>query len=82
MKRLPFRSAYKISGKLVSECIQSGCVLETLPLETYRQYSTLIEDDVYAAIDLQHCVESRISEGGTSPASVDKQIAYIQQQLK
>ncbi len=81
-KGLPFRSAYKISGKLVSECIQSGCVLETLPLETYRQYSTLIEDDVYAAIDLQHCVESRISEGGTSPTSVDRQIAYIKEQIK
>ena len=81
-KGLPFRSAYKVSGKLVSECIQTGCVLETLPLESYRQYSTLIEDDVYAAIDLQTCVESRISEGGTSPESVDKQIAYIKEQLK
>ena len=81
-KGLPFRSAYKISGKLVSECIQSGCVLETLPLETYRQYSTLIDDDVYAAIDLRTCVESRISEGGTSPASVEKQIAYLKEQLK
>ena len=81
-KGLPFRSAYKVSGKLVSECIQTGCVLETLPLETYRQYSTLIEDDVYAAIDLRTCVETRISEGGTSPASVDKQIAYVKEQLK
>ena len=66
----------------MSECIQSGCVLETLPLETYRQYSTLIDDDVYAAIDLRTCVESRISEGGTSPASVEKQIAYLKEQLK
>ncbi len=81
-KGLPFRSAYKVSGKLVSECIQTGCVLETLPLETYRQYSTLIEDDVYAAIDLRTCVETRISEGGTSPASVVKQIAYVKEQLK
>lgn len=81
-KGLPFRSAYKIAGKLVSECIQTGCVLETLPLETYRQYSTLIEDDVYAAIDLAACVETRRSEGGTSPASVDRQIAYVKERLQ
>ena len=81
-KGLPFRSAYKVAGKLVSECIQTGCVLETLPLETYRQYSTLIEDDVYAAIDLQTCVETRISEGGTSPKSVERQIAWVKEQIK
>ena len=81
-KGLPFRSAYKVAGKLVSECIQTGCVLETLPLETYRQYSTLIEDDVYAAIGLQTCVETRISEGGTSPKSVEQQIAWVKEQIK
>ena len=81
-KGLPFRSAYKVAGKLVSECIQTGCVLETLPLETYRQYSTLIGDDVYAAVDLQTCVETRISEGGTSPASVEKQVAWVKEQIK
>lgn len=81
-KGLPFRSAYKISGQLVSECIRTGQVLETLPLKTYQQYCEQIGDDVYAAIDLKTCVEKRISEGGTSPASVDKQIAYIKEQLK
>ena len=81
-KGLPFRSAYKVSGQLVSECIQSGMVLETLPLETYRKYSALIEDDVYAAIDLQTCVKTRVSEGGTSPDSVEKQIAFVKEQMK
>lgn len=80
-KGLPFRTAYKLSGQLVSECIQSGHVLETLPLETYRRYSDLIEDDVYHAIDLQTCVKTRISEGGTSPDSVEKQIAFVKEQM-
>ena len=81
-KGLPFRSAYKLSGQLVSECIQSGCVLETLPLEVYRRYSPLIEDDVYDAIDLQTCVRTRISEGGTSPDSVEKQLAFVRARLR
>ncbi len=78
-KGLPFRSAYKISGQLVALCIQQNTVLEELPLETYRQYSDLFENDLYADIDLVTCVEKRISEGGTSTASVKAQIAYVRQ---
>ncbi|MBE6909738.1 MAG: argininosuccinate lyase [Ruminococcaceae bacterium] len=81
-KGLPFRSAYKVAGKIVSECIQSSQVLETLPLETYRQYSTLIEEDVYDAIDLRTCVAKRCSEGGTSPESVERQLAWVREQLE
>ena len=33
-KGLPFRSAYKISGAIVGDCVKSGAVLEELPLET------------------------------------------------
>ncbi len=78
-KGLPFRSAYKISGQLVALCIQEGTVLEELPLETYRQYSPLFDKDLYEDIDLVTCVEKRISEGGTSVASVKAQIAYVRE---
>jgi len=76
-KGLPFRSAYKISGEIVAHCIQTGDVLETLPLEAYRTYSELFDEDLYAAIDLKTCVETRISAGGTGPASVEKQICTL-----
>lgn len=80
-KGMPFRSAYKISGQIVARCIADGCVLETLPLETYRSYSELFDNDLYHDIDLTVCVEKRISEGGTSASSVDAQIAYVKGQL-
>ena len=80
-KGLPFRSAYKISGQLVALCIQNNTVLEELPLETYKQYSDLFAEDLYQDIDLVTCVEKRISEGGTSTASVKQQIAYVRQVL-
>ena len=76
-KGLPFRSAYKISGQIVATCIQSGQVLETLPLATYREYSDLFEEDIYDAVDLTVCVEKRISEGGTSVQSVEQQLAFV-----
>ena len=74
-KGLPFRSAYKISGAIVGDCVKSGAVLEELPLETYQQYSDLFDPDVYEAIDLTACVEKRTSAGG--PAKVQEQIDYI-----
>ncbi len=74
---LPFRSAYKISGQIVAECIRRGEVLETLPIDIYRSYSELFEPDLYEVIDLKACVERRISEGGTSVTSVEKQISEI-----
>ena len=80
-KGLPFRSAYKISGSLVAYCIQNDTVLEALPLDTYRQYSDLFDEDLYPAIDLMTCVEKRISQGGTSVASVENQINYVRELL-
>ena len=73
----PFRSAYRIAGQLVAYCIAHGTVLEDLSLETYRTFSPLFDETIYAAIDLRTCVEKRASEGGTSFTSVEGQIAAM-----
>ena len=80
-KGLPFRSAYKISGQIVAQCIREGLVLENLPLSEYQKYSDLFAEDVYQDIDLLTCVQKRISEGGTSSQSVEAQIAYVKEML-
>ena len=76
-KGIPFRTAYKISGGIVSYCMKNGFVLETLPIEKYREFSDMFGEDVYAAVDLGACVDRRISAGGTSVSSVEKQIAFV-----
>ncbi|MBE6576717.1 MAG: argininosuccinate lyase [Ruminococcaceae bacterium] len=81
-KGMPFRSAYKIVGQLVAECIDKKCVLDNLPLDAYKAHSELFEDDLYNEISLETCVAKRISEGGTSVASVEMQIAYVREELK
>ncbi len=81
-KGMPFRTAYKISGQLVAQCIRENRVLEELPLSVYKQYSDLFEDDLYGEIDLVTCVEKRISRGGTSTASVKSQILYVRGLMK
>lgn len=80
-KGLPFRSAYKISGQIVKKCITEGKVLETVSLDEYKAFSPLFESDIFKSIDLKTCVEKRISEGGTSFASVQKQIDFVKEKL-
>ena len=71
---LPFRSAYKTVGSIVSDCIAKGVVLENLPLTEYKKYSELFSEDLYEEISLKTCVKKRISEGATGYDSVEIQI--------
>ena len=80
-KGMPFRSAYKISGKIVAECIAAGKILEDVTIGEYKKHSELFDDDVYNEISLATCVEKRISEGGTSVGSVENQIKYVKEKL-
>ena len=78
---LPFRSAYKISGQIVSKCIAENKVLESLTLDEYREFSDLFNEDLFKEIDLLTCVEKRISKGGTSVKSVEEQIEFIRKKF-
>ncbi len=81
-KGMPFRDAYRLSGKLVAEAIRQGCSLEELPPETYRSQSELFDTDLYGEIDLAACVNKRRSAGGTSVSSVETQLAEIKEKIK
>lgn len=81
-KGLPFRTAYKLVGELVARCIREGTVLEDLPLEEYQKLSDAFGADLYDAIRLENCVARRISQGGTSPASVEAQLQWVKEQLQ
>ena len=80
-KGMPFRSAYKISGTIVAECIKRRCVLEDLPISEYKNYSELFEEDLYSEISLETCVAKRISLGGTSLESCETQIKFVEEAL-
>ena len=81
-KGLPFRSAYKIVGTIVGDCIKKGIVLETMSLDEYKQQSELFDEDLFEEISLKTCVEKRISAGGTGIDSVMEQIEYLKNYIK
>ena len=74
---MPFRTAYKIVGELVRECISKNTTLDKLSLEEYRAHSELFDNELYREISLETCIEKRISEGSTGYESVKKQIALV-----
>lgn len=80
-KGMAFRDAYKITGGLVALCIEKGTDLENLPLEDYKSRSELFDKDVYQAISLDTCVNTRNSKGGPSPESVKAQIEYTREKV-
>ena len=71
-KGIPFRETHAISGKLVHYCIENNTTLEKLTLDQFKQFSDLIEDDVYDAISLETCVNKRTLTGGPAPETVKK----------
>ena len=73
----PFRSAYKICGEIVSYCIKNKKTLDQLTIEEYKDFCDVFENDLYNAIDLNTCVNTRISLGCTAVSSVEKQINYV-----
>jgi argininosuccinate lyase len=80
-KGIPFRTAYKQVGQIVAYCIEKNTVLEALSLEEYKNFHPMFEQDVFDAIDLRHCVESRISAGGTNQASIEEQLKFIENNI-
>ena len=80
-KGMPFRTAYKIVGETVADCIAKNRTLDEMPLAEYKAKSELFEEDLYKEISLETCVGKRISKGSTGYASVEEQISYVEGKL-
>ena len=70
-KRVPFREAHGIVGKLVFLAIGKGKPLHELALSDYQNLSPLFEEDVYS-ITLESSITARNVPGGTSPKQVER----------
>jgi argininosuccinate lyase len=80
-KGLPFRDAHEAVARAVRACVDQGCDLTDLTLEQMRQFSALIEADVYTVLTLEGSVAARDHIGGTAPNQVRAAIAVARQQL-
>ncbi|MFA6808876.1 MAG: argininosuccinate lyase, partial [Eubacteriales bacterium] len=69
-KKVPFRQAHEIVGKLVLECSKRGCALEDIQFEELKKVSEVFEKDLYEAISIKYCVNARNITGGPAPEAV------------
>jgi argininosuccinate lyase len=80
-KGLPFRDAHEAVAHAVRACDVDRCDLSDMSLERLRQFSPLIEDDVFAVLTLEGSVAARDHVGGTAPRQVRLAIARVRKQL-
>jgi argininosuccinate lyase len=80
-KGLPFREAHAVVAGAVRICVERNCDLTDLTLEEMKEFSPLINADVYQVLTLEGSVAARNHVGGTAPTQVRAAIARIRKQL-
>jgi len=81
-KGLPFRSAHEVIGKMVLTCIKENKSLLDLTIDELKEFSPLIEADIYDALSIEACVERRSLPGGPASEAVAEAIQVTKEWLK
>ena len=74
-KGIPFRNAHEIVGKTVRYCIETGKDIPELTLDEFREFSEVIEADIYDYVTLEASVNARRATGGTARVAVERELA-------
>lgn len=78
---VPFREAHGIVGRAVAVCIEKGCELTDLTLSEIREFSPVIDKDVFAVLSVRGSVDSRVSTGGTATLRVEEAVQAAEKQM-
>jgi len=73
-KGVPFRSSHEIVGRMVAKAVETKRDLDEFSIEEFKEFSELIEDDIYVAIDVNTCVSKRDIIGGPAENQVKEEI--------
>ncbi len=80
-KGLPFRDAHEAVAMAVRACEQKSCDLSELSIAALREFSPLIDADVYTVLTLEGSVAARNHLGGTAPTQVAQAIKSARARL-
>ncbi len=81
-KGLPFRNAHEVVGKTVRYCIENSKDIPDLSIAEFRQFSELIDEDIYDFVTLEASVNARRATGGTAREAVEREIARARAERK
>jgi argininosuccinate lyase len=80
-KGMPFRQAHDTVGKIVMLAIERGCELNDLPLDEFKSFSQLFDDDVFKALSLEETLCTKSQIGGTAAERVAEALTAARKRL-
>lgn len=78
---VPFRDAHGIIGQLVLYGIENNKALDDMTLEEYKAVSPVFEEDIYEAISLETCVNTRNTIGAPGVEAMKNVLRLEQEYL-
>lgn len=80
-KKMAFRKAHAVAGRAVAYAAGLGKELNDLSLEEFREFSNLIEKDLFEFISIDNMISRRITHGGTGFENVTKAVKKAAEEL-
>jgi argininosuccinate lyase len=80
-KRLSYREAHDVVGKMVKDCLDKNKKISNLSLHELKKYSPKLELDIRKILNAWASVNLKKSYGGTNPKLILKQIARWSRRL-
>jgi argininosuccinate lyase len=81
-KKMPFREAHHLVGRMVVRASELGITLEEMPLREYKTFSPLFEEDLYDSLTLRKVISRRRERGGTAPETVRQSIRQFRKRIR
>ncbi|SFG74227.1 argininosuccinate lyase [Lachnospiraceae bacterium C7] len=79
---VPFRDAHGIVGKIVLYCLEKNISIDEMNLEELKAICPVFKEDVYEAISLETCVNTRLTIGAPSKDAMEKVIKIEEEYLE
>ncbi|MFH1836963.1 MAG: argininosuccinate lyase [Candidatus Omnitrophota bacterium] len=81
-KDMSFSDAHKVIGNIVKHCSENGKNISDLSLAELKNYSDLLEEDIYGLLNPTTSVMNKTTAGSTNPELVAKEIERWTRKLK
>ena len=79
---VPFRDAHGIVGRIVLYCLDKKIPIDAMSLEELKAISPVFEEDIYDAISMETCVNTRLTVGAPGEAAMKQVIEKEREFLK
>ena len=78
---VPFRDAHGIVGRIVLYCLDKNIAIDDMSLEELKAISPVFEEDIYDAISMETCVNTRLTIGAPSKKAMEDAIRKEEEYL-